>query len=324
MTFSADTILLSAEQAIDIVKKSCHSHEQNQEDIRLFASANALREKYFANHIELCAIINARCGNCDMDCLFCVQSKHSTASVEKFPLMSDELLRQRILKLAATPVRHIGLVTSGGTLPARDVERLQAVCASLIEECPSLKGRLCGSLGKLGAEAMQSLQACGITRIHHNLECGEQFYASICTTQKWSDRAATISRATDLGLEVCAGGLFGLGETWDDRIALAEALNARQVKNVPLNFFVARQGTPMADMQALTSLEALRIIALFRHLMPTATLRVCGGRPQILQDRQSEIFHAGANALMTGDYLTTHGYGIDHDVAMIEELGLAL
>lgn len=318
MTTSSACSVLTKEQALDIIK----NNPDTEADAKLFASANAIREQHFANRVELCAIINARCGNCDMDCLFCVQSKYSTAAVEKFPLMADDVLRERILKLAATPARHIGLVTSGGTLPARDVERLQKVCASLIEEYPSLRGRLCGSLGKLGADAMQSLQVSGITRIHHNLECGEQFYGTICTTQKWADRAATITRATDLGLEVCAGGLFGLGETWQDRVALAEALNARGVKNVPLNFFVARQGTPMADMPPLTAHEALRIIALFRHLMPSATLRICGGRPQILRERQSDIFRAGANALMTGDYLTTHGYGIDHDVAMIAEQGL--
>lgn len=318
MTISSNVHILNIKQILNII------NNKNGLDDALFLSANAIREKYFAKHIELCAIINARCGNCDMDCLFCVQSRHSTTPVEKFPLMDDDTLRQRILALAATPVRHIGLVTSGGTLPPRDVERLQRLCASLIEEYPTLRGRLCGSLGKLDSEAMTSLQHAGIARIHHNLECSEQFYATICTTQKWSQRVATIERAASLGLEVCAGGLFGLGETWQDRIDLAMALNARGVQNVPLNFFVARQGTPMAEMPPLEAQEALRIIALFRHIMPTATLRICGGRPQILKDQQYRIFHAGANALMTGDYLTTHGYDTAHDIRMIHEQGFYL
>lgn len=311
--------IFSAEQAFSMV--ACAKQETEQ---ALFASANAIRQRSFGNNIELCAIINARCGNCDMDCLFCVQSKHSTAAVERFALLSDAMLEEKILTLAASPVRHIGLVTSGGTLPARDVERLRALCARLVEAYPSLRGRLCGSLGKLGAEAMTSLQDVGINRIHHNLECGETFYATICTTQRWQDRLATIDRAMDLGLEVCAGGLFGLGESWQDRLELALALKARHVQNVPMNFLVAREGTPMASMPPLSASEALRIVALFRHILPTATLRICGGRPQILKERQSEIFAAGANALMTGDYLTTHGYGIAEDVAMIHGQGLSI
>lgn len=319
MTISNTDNIISQEQALDIIVNNKHNFDE-----ALFSSANAIREKYFGKHIELCAIINARCGNCDMDCLFCVQSRHSTAHVEKFPLMNDELLSQRILALAATPVRHIGIVTSGGTLPSRDVKRLQSLCASLVQEYPRLRGRLCGSLGKLDSEAMLSLQYAGINRIHHNLECSEQFYATICTTQKWSQRMATIERAASNGLEVCAGGLFGLGENWQDRIDLALALNTQGVKNVPLNFFVARQGTPMANTTPLTPQEALRIIALFRHLMPTATLRICGGRPQILKNQQHRIFYAGANALMTGDYLTTHGYDTHHDITMIAEQGFVV
>ena len=139
--------------------------------------------------------------------------------------------------------------------------------------------------------------------------------------QSWHDRVATLERALNLGIEVCTGG-HSLGESWEDRLSLALSLKEHNVRHVPINFLVAHKGTALEGMKPLSSSEALSIIALFRHVLPEATLRICGGRPQIVKDRQHEIFKAGANALMTGNYLTTHGYTIEQDVAMIEGLQL--
>ncbi len=285
----------------------------------LFAGSARLRRAAFGNRVTLCAIINARSGNCGMDCRFCSQSRHNHTPIETFPLLPDEELRGRILALAAQPVARIGVVTSGGALSGAEFDRLLGVLRSLPDH--ALK-RVCASLGKLSAVQLAQLAEVGLDRYHHNLETSRQYYPHICTTQTWDQRKATVERVRDAGMTTCTGGLFGLGESWNDRIEFAFALKALGVRHVPMNFLHPHPETPLARKEPLTAAEALRIVAVFRHILPTATLRICGGRPLVLGARQKEIFAAGANALMTGDYLTTQGRGLADDLAMIDSLGL--
>lgn len=286
---------------------------------RLYASATALREAAFGRGIVLCAIINARSGNCSMDCRFCSQSRHNHTPIDVFPLLPDEELRERILRLAQLPVARIGVVTSGSALNGEELLRLRNVIAGLPA---AVRPRVCASLGKLTAEDFSRLAASGLTRFHHNLETSQGYYPSVCTTQTWEQRRETVLRAGRAGMAVCSGGLFGLGESWEDRVDFAFSLKKLGVRHVPMNFLHPHPETPLAGQTPLTADEALGIIALFRHILPQATLRVCGGRPLALGDRQNEIFAAGANALMTGDYLTTHGWSIAHDLEMIARQGL--
>lgn len=285
----------------------------------LFARATALREASFGRNIVLCAIINAKSGNCSMDCRFCSQSRHNHTPIEVFPLLPDSELRERILQLAALPVARIGVVTSGSALSGGELQRLCNVVASLPEP---VRQRVCASLGKLAADDFSSLSRAGLTRFHHNMETSRDYYASVCTTQTWEQRRDTVRRAGESGLSVCSGGLFGLGESWEDRVDFAFSLREMGVEHVPMNFLHPHPRTPLAGQQPLSADEALSIIALFRHILPEATLRICGGRPLVLGDRQNEVFAAGANAMMTGDYLTTHGQTIKHDLEMIAALGL--
>ena len=287
----------------------------------LFAGATQLRRAVFGNRITLCAIINARSGNCGMDCRFCSQSQHNHTPIETFPLLPYEDLRQRILMLAEQPVARIGVVTSGGALSGEEFDRLLEVLRSLPGH--ALK-RVCASLGRLGADQLTQLAATGLDRYHHNLETSRQYYPNICTTQTWDQRKATVERVLGMGLTACTGGLFGLGESWHDRIDFAFGLKALGVGHVPMNFLHPHPETPLAGQAPLSAGEALRIVAIFRHILPTATLRICGGRPLVLGARQKEIFAAGANALMTGDYLTTQGRGLIDDLAMIDALGLEI
>lgn len=285
----------------------------------LFVGATQLRRATFDNRITLCAIINARSGNCGMDCRFCSQSKHNHTPIETFSLLPDDELRGRILALATQPVARIGVVTSGGALSGEEFDRLLGVLRSLPEYV--LK-RVCASLGKLSAVQLAQLMDIGLDRYHHNLETSRRYYPSICTTQTWDQRKATVERVFGAGMTACTGGLFGLGESWRDRIDFAFALKSLGVTHVPMNFLHPHPETPLAGQPPLTAGEALRIVAVFRHILPTATLRICGGRPLVLGARQKEIFAAGANALMTGDYLTTQGRGLVDDLAMIDSLGL--
>ena len=285
----------------------------------LFARATALREAAFGRNIVLCAIINAKSGNCSMDCRFCSQSRHNHTPIEVFSLLPDEELRERILQLAALPVARIGVVTSGSALSGSELQRLCKVIAALPDD---VRPRVCASLGKLAARDFADLSQSGLTRFHHNLETARDYYASVCTTQTWDQRRETVLRACDSGMSVCSGGLFGLGESWEDRVNFAFSLKELGVGHVPMNFLHPHPETPLAGQQPLSANDALTLIAIFRHILPTATLRICGGRPLVLGDRQGEIFAAGANALMTGDYLTTHGQSIAHDLEMIAALGL--
>lgn len=285
----------------------------------LLDTADRLRQAAFEKKISLCAIINARSGNCGMDCRFCSQSSHNHTPIATFPLLAPQALRQRILDLARWPVRHIGIVTSGGALQDAELEQVLAVVRGLPER---IRPRVCTSLGRLGASALGRLAEAGVSRFHHNLESSRNHYPRVCTTQSWDQRRETVLRVQQAGLSACTGGLFGLGESWEDRISLAFSLRELGVDSVPINFLHPHPQTPLAGQPPLSADEALRIIALFRHILPRTTLRICGGRPLVLGKRQNEIFRAGANALMTGDYLTTHGSGVEQDCAMIAAAGL--
>ena len=286
---------------------------------QLFARATALREATFGRSIVLCAIINARSGNCSMDCRFCSQSRHNHTPIDVFPLLPDEELRERILQLAALPVARIGVVTSGSALNGSELQRLRNVLSSLPD---AVRPRVCASLGKLTAQDFALLSQAGLSRFHHNMETSQGYYPRVCTTQTWEQRRDTVLRASEAGLSVCSGGLFGLGEGWEERVDFVFSLKRMGVRHVPMNFLHPHPETPLAEQKPLTADEALTLIAVFRHILPDATLRICGGRPLVLGSRQNEIFAAGANALMTGDYLTTHGQSIAHDLAMITALGL--
>lgn len=286
---------------------------------RLMERAAALREAAFGRRIVLCAIINARSGNCAMDCRFCSQSRHNHTPIDVFPLLSDQELRGRILHLATLPVAHIGVVTSGAALSGEEFARLRALIAGLPAE---VRPRVCASLGRLTEAQLTELAAAGLGRYHHNLETSRAYYSRVCTTQTWEQRRETVLRGMRAGFTACTGGLFGLGESWEDRVAFAFSLKELGVRQVPMNFLHPHPQTPLAGQKPLSAEEALRIVAVFRHILPTATLRICGGRPLVLGERQAEVFAAGANALMTGDYLTTHGQGLENDLQMLADLGL--
>lgn len=289
----------------------------------LFASATCIREHYFRNKVEACFIINAKSGDCNMNCKFCSQSGFNHTEIEHYPFKSGVELEQIITSWEPYPVGRCGIVTSGGALTDDDVEKL----AQFIEQrmvSGKKKPQICGSLGRLKHHALERLKKAGMTRLHHNLETSEQFYPQVCTTQKWRDRMDTVRQAKEHGLSICCGGLFGLGETWEDRMDFAYQLKEEGIRNIPMNFLYPHPGTPMATQPVISPEEGLRIIALFRHIIPDATLRVCGGRVSVLRERQYDMFAAGANAFMTGNYLTIPGAGIETDLDHLHRLGLEL
>lgn len=278
-----------------------------------------LREQAFGTAIETCMIVNAKSGLCSHNCAFCSQSVHHNSQVTTYPLFETQKLVADAEAAANCGAMHFGIVTGGATVSQQELAQI-AEAVSIVSQSGSIK--MCASLGKLDHDSLAMLKKAGLTRYHHNLETSETFYPTICNTQSWQERYETVRRAIDAKLEVCSGALFGLGESWEDRANLAICLKGLGVTSVPLNFLHAHPGTPLANHKPLPAEEALRIIALFRLLMPETSLRICGGRPKILAEQQVRMFDAGANALMTGHYLTTHGITPDSDRQMIEQLNL--
>ncbi len=287
----------------------------------LVRGATQIREAHFGNKVQLCAIINAKSGTCDMDCRFCSQSGHNSTDIETYPFIDAHALETQIHEVIDSGNRLCGVVTSGGKLSARELEELSESVHKIGGGNPT---PVCASLGRLTEEELADLKTAGITRFHHNLEASESYYPKICSTQEWSQRLETVKAAKAAGLQVCCGGLFGLGESWQDRVDLALTLRELGIDSVPINFLYAHPGTPLKDTPPLSAEEALRIIALYRFLLPTATLRICGGRTHVLGDRQTDLFAAGANGLMTGNYLTVAGSQYESDLDMIHRQGLEI
>jgi biotin synthase len=234
-------------------------------------------------------------------------------------MLDAHQLERTGLKMAAAGATNYSMVTSGTHLTDAEIE---TVC----QVARNLRGKteltLCASVGLLTARSARKLEAAGITRYHHNLETAPSHFEQICTTHDFDDDIETVRLAQQAGLVVCSGGIFGMGETWAQRVELAFTLKELDVDSVPINFLNPIAGTPLEDRPLLPPMEALKCIALYRFVHPKRDITVCGGREATLNDFQSWIFTAGANGVMVGNYLTTKGRSIDADLEMIAGMGL--
>ena len=285
----------------------------------LLAAADRLRRQIHQDRVRRCAIVNARAGACSEDCRFCAQSAHYTTEAPVHPLLDTEQVLAQAREAKAAGVHCFGIVTAGRKPNPAEMQRIIALIQACVAE--GLPG-IGLSLGILERDELEALHAAGARHYNHNLETSRRFYPEICTTHDWDQRYRTVQMALEVGFEVCCGGIFGLGETWEDRIDMALSLRELGVHNVPINFLNPVVGTPLGSNRRLDPDEALRVVALYRLLLPAASLSICGGRPQILGEQQDRIFAAGANGLMTGNYLTTTGITYAADLAMIQAQGL--
>jgi len=289
---------------------------------KLFSKASEIREEHFSNKVSACSVVNARCGGCSEDCAFCAQSHHSSAEVDYYSLISSEDMFSAAEKAVENDANRIGIVTSG-----RSVKRgkeFDSICDTVKKISSELPVVPCASLGLLDEKLLKELKDAGLKRYHHNLETAESYFSEICGTRSYSDQIDTIRNAKSAGLEVCCGGIFGLGESLEQRVELLETIRSLDVDSVPLNFLNPIPGTKLENAQNLTPDECLKIIAVARLMMPDKSIRVCGGREFNLKDRQPDIFKAGADALMIGGYLVTQGNPIEDDKKMIENAGMKL
>jgi biotin synthase len=285
--------------------------------------ASRLREQHFGRRVSFCVIINAKSGACSEDCAFCSQSARVKGGAPQYPLLSQEKLVEAAKNAAAAGAARFSIVTSGrGVVTPRDQGAIVAAVAAIREAVPTL--RVCGSLGIVDREFLRDLKAAGLFRFHHNLEAAASHFPKICSTHAYAERVATIEAAKAAGLSVCAGGILGLGESLSQRWELAQALKDLEVDAIPLNFLHPLPGTALADRALLAPLEALKAVAAFRFMFPQRSIIICGGRQATLRSLSPLVFAAGADSLMTGDYLTTRGRLPEEDRQMLVDLGLEL
>lgn len=288
----------------------------------VWGEANRLREAHFGRRVSLCVIINAKSGLCSEDCAFCSQSVGSRMQISTYPLLAQEHLVDAARAAAEAGAARFSLVTSGrGLVSSKEKEVILATVAA-IREAVNIK--VCASLGIVDRPFLAELKDAGVYRFHHNLETAGSFFPEICTTHSFAERVATIEAAKDVGLSVCVGGILGMGESLAQRWELAQAIRELDPDAIPLNFLHPLAGTRLADQSLLEPLEALKIIAAFRLTFPDKTIIICGGRQPTLRSLAPLMFAAGANALMTGDYLTTKGRLPEDDRLMLADLGLKL
>ena len=284
-----------------------------------FYGACRIRDHYNGHGIKLCAIVNAKSGRCPEDCAFCAQSALYKTQIDVYPLMEPPQILHKAQEAEAMGARRFSIVTSGMTLTEKELAKVaQALC--LIKENTGLA--LCASLGMITPGTARQLKEVGLNRYHHNLETAPSFFPQICTTHRYEEDLDTLRSAQAEGLEVCSGGIFGLGESPEQRLELAFTLRAMEVDSVALNFLNPIPGTPLERTQSLTPLEILKSVALFRFILPDKDIRICGGRESGLRDLHPFIFWAGANGIMIGNYLTTHGRDYQADLQMIQDLKL--
>ena len=280
--------------------------------------AHSLRTRYHDNHIDTCSIMNARSGRCSEDCKWCSQSRFHETHVDVYPLVGAAEAVDLARHNAAKGVGRFSLVTSGRTLSAADTRRICDIYRRIGADVPSLG--LCASLGLLDLGQMKQLRAAGVTRYHCNLETAPSYFSQLCTTHTTGEKVRTIGWAHEAGLEVCSGGIIGMGETLEQRIELAVMLREIGVVSIPVNVLNPIPGTPLAGTPPLPPDEILLTMALFRIVNPEAHIRLAGGR-NLLRPIISEVLHSGVSALIVGDMLTTLGSDIDSDKAMFAREG---
>lgn len=276
-----------------------------------------IRRHFCADRFDICTIINGKSGRCSEDCKFCAQSACHHTGAAQYPLLSpDEIVAQARADFQQGVLRY-SIVTSGRSLSQREVDEMCGVIRRIRDEVGI---SVCISFGLLSEAQFRMLKEAGATRVHNNLETSRRYFPQVCTTHTFDDKVRAIRAAQAAGLSVCSGGIMGLGETPEDRIDMAISLRELGIRSVPVNLLNPVPGTPFENRQVLSEADMRRIVAVYRFLLPEASIRLAGGRG-LLPDQGRSCFQSGANAAISGDMLTTAGITTRTDMAMLKELG---
>lgn len=305
---------ISKEDAINLAKT---------DDLdELLKNADLIRKHFCGDEFNLCSIINAKSGRCSENCKYCAQSTHFKTSSPVYPLLDDEVIYKEAFKFENKGVHRFSLVMSGKGVKdnGSELPKLEEIYKFLSQNS---KIHLCGSFGIVSYETLLKLKNAGLKTYHHNLETSRRFYPQICSTHTYDDRINTIKNAKLAGLDVCSGGIFGMGENLIDRIDMAFDLKELKISSVPLNILSPIKGTPLEKLPPLPKDEILKSIAIFRFILPKAYLRYAGGRNNLGEFVETGL-KGGINSALTGDFLTTKGDGVESDKKMVLRNGFKM
>ena len=284
------------------------------------AAAYKVRHHYWGNKVRLHFLLNAQSGLCPEDCNYCSQSKISTAEIEKYPLIAQEKIVKAADRAAELQAGTFCFVISGRSPSAK-------VFNKVVEAVETVKAKhdlkICACLGLLSETQTRQLAAAGVDRVNHNLNTSENHHPNICSTHTFQDRVTTLKNVQSAGITTCSGGIIGMGESHDDIIDLAYSLRKLNVTSVPLNFLIPIEGTPLGHLNELNPRHCLRVLCLFRFILPSQEIRIAGGREVHLRSLQPLGLYA-ANSIFIGDYLTTEGQAANADWEMIRDAGFVV
>ena len=284
-------------------------------------AANDIRRARCGNHIDTCSIVNARSGRCGEDCKWCAQSKHYPTGVSEYEIVPEQEMMQILDRATANGVKRFSLVTSGRKVAPRDLDRF---CDLYRKARAKSDIFLCASMGLLSRDELAKLWDAGVRRYHCNLETGSTYFAQLCTTHTTEDKLKTIRAARELGMQVCSGGIIGMGEAMADRLQMtAEARDAGAV-SIPMNILNPIPGTPLENQPPLSEDEVIRTAALMRFVAPDVEIRFAGGRARMSDKAVERMLKGGINAALVGDMLTTVGNDINQDKILFHRLGFEM
>ncbi len=302
---------LAADEALAILASG------DDELLDLLAAAYRIRRTYFGNRVQLYFLVSAKTGLCPEDCGYCSQSKVSTADIPHHNILSAEKLLDGAKMAADRQAKTYCIVISARGPSNREMEAITSIVPRIKSQYDL---KICACLGLLTSDQAEQLKACGVDRVNHNLNTGEDFYKEICSTHTYQERVATLRAVRSAGMELCSGGIVGMGEANEDVVGMAFALRDLEVESIPVNFLNPIPGTPLAEMHRLNPRYCLKVLSMFRFANPASEIRIAGGREMHLGSMQSMGLYP-ANSIFVGDYLTTKGQAPAADYKMIEDLG---
>jgi len=286
----------------------------------LYNSANNIRKHFCGDKIDLCSITNAKSGLCSEDCKWCSQSAHHSSDIEVYEMVDTATALSHVAESDKNGVSRHSLVTSGRTVSTKNLNRLIEIYKEIQKNSDI---GLCASMGLLNKQQLKDLKNAGVNNFHCNLETAPSKFTELCTTHTIEEKIETLQNAKEVGLNICSGGIIGMGETVEQRIELAFTLRNLDVKSIPLNILNPIKGTKLYGIDSISEEDVLTTFAIFRFINPDAFLRFAGGR-LLIKGYQEKALKSGINASIVGDLLTTIGSTVNDDINNFAKAGFTI